>query len=227
MTMLKNVTAIGYAAGGETTVSGLHTFLLAMTLYPEAQLKAQKELDRVLGSQGRLPQFSDRNQLPYIDHIVWEVMRWNPVVPLGLPHATTEDDIYEGYWIPKGTTVIPNLWAICHDEDTYPEPFGFKPERFEGPNEAGINELPMATFGFGRRICPGRWLALDTLWITVASVLAVYNISKALDDAGNIIEPNPEDYTLGLSSRPKPFACSIKPRSASALALIQESQGEM
>lgn len=83
-----------------------------MTLYPEAQLKAQKELDRVLGSQGRLPQFSDRNQLPYIDHIVWEVMRWNPVVPLGLPHATTEDDIYEGYWIPKGTTVIPNLWCV-------------------------------------------------------------------------------------------------------------------
>lgn len=80
-----------------------------MTLYPEVQEKAQEEIDRVVGFD-RFPSFSDRVNLPYIDAMVKEVLRWNPVVPLGLPHTTIEEDTVEGFYIPKGAIVVPNIW---------------------------------------------------------------------------------------------------------------------
>lgn len=86
------------------------TFLLAMTLHPEAQRRAQRELDEVVGS-GRLPQYSDRDSLPYVSAIIKECLRWQPVGPLGVPHLATADDIYKDqYFIPKGSIVIGNSW---------------------------------------------------------------------------------------------------------------------
>jgi cytochrome P450 len=80
-----------------------------MTLYPEAQRKAQQELDRVVGTL-RLPTFEDRKNLPYIDAVVKETFRWHPLAPLCLPHMTDQDDILNGYLIPKGSILIPNIW---------------------------------------------------------------------------------------------------------------------
>ncbi|THH18673.1 hypothetical protein EW146_g2333 [Bondarzewia mesenterica] len=227
ITTIKNIAAISYAAGADTTVSTMMAFFLGMMLHPEYQRKAQEEIDRVVGP-GRLPDFSDRDQLPYVSNIIWECLRWNPVVPLGVPHATTQDDVYEGYWIPKGTTIIPNIWAMFHDETKYPDAFAFKPERFEDEKknmELGNNDLPHIVFGFGRRVCPGRWLALDSLWITIASVLSVYTISKPKDVDGAVIEPEIE-FTNGIVSRPKMFKCSVVPRSEAALALIKQTEDE-
>lgn len=89
----------------EQTVSALGTFFLCMALHPEVQYKAQEEIDRVVGSD-RLPVFEDRRALPYVEAIYREVMRWQPVLPLGVSHATTEDDMYNGYFIPKGELFI-------------------------------------------------------------------------------------------------------------------------
>jgi cytochrome P450 len=72
-----------------------------MAMHPEFQTKAQEEIDSVIGTH-RLPEFEDRPLLPYVEAVYREVMRWKPVLPLGLPHATTEDDVYDGYFIPKG-----------------------------------------------------------------------------------------------------------------------------
>lgn len=98
-----------YLAGADTTVSSLMTFFLAMTLYPDIQLKAQEELDRVIGSD-RLPLSSDKGTLPYIDALVKETHRWHPVVPMALPHLSTKEDTICGYRIPKGAMVLPNNW---------------------------------------------------------------------------------------------------------------------
>lgn len=88
------------------------TFFLAMTLYPQIQRSAQRELDEVVGS-GRLPEFSDRDSLPYITAIIKECSRWQPVAPLGLPHKNTAEHIYKDqYFIPKGSLVIGNIWYI-------------------------------------------------------------------------------------------------------------------
>lgn len=81
---------------------------LAMVVYPEVLRKAQKELDDVLGD--RLPDFSDRPALPYIEAIVREVLRWQPVVPTAVPHRLMEDDVYNGMFMPKGSIVLGNAW---------------------------------------------------------------------------------------------------------------------
>lgn len=97
-----------YLGGADTTVSSIMTFFLAMMIYPEVQKKAQEELDRVVGD--RLPMTADLKNLPYIEALVKEVHRWHPVGPLAIPHTVIEDDVYEGYRIPKGALIIPNNW---------------------------------------------------------------------------------------------------------------------
>jgi cytochrome P450 len=84
-------------------------FFLAMMLHPEVQAKARDEIDRVIGPT-RLPNFEDRKDLPYVEMVVWETFRWHPVGPLALPHMTTAEDVCEGYLIPAGALVIPNIW---------------------------------------------------------------------------------------------------------------------
>ena len=99
-----------------------------MALYPDVQKKAQAEIDAVVGLN-RLPDFHDRPSLPYINAVIKESSRWNLVVPLGrasviiivgifltssegIPHTSTVDDEYNGYYIPKGTIMIGNAWLL-------------------------------------------------------------------------------------------------------------------
>ena len=99
--------------GATQTPSSMTAFILAMTLWPRIQTRAQNELDALLGtSWTRLPTFADRAQLPYVNAIVLEVLRWNPAVPLGLAHRLTEDDVYRGWVIPRGTVVWANIRCI-------------------------------------------------------------------------------------------------------------------
>lgn len=80
-----------------------------MALHPEAQKKAQEELDMVVG-RDTLPSFSDLPNLPYLIALCNEVIRWHPVTPWAIPHRLMRDDVINGYFIPKGTTVIGNTW---------------------------------------------------------------------------------------------------------------------
>ncbi|KAF5309415.1 hypothetical protein D9619_012388 [Psilocybe cf. subviscida] len=125
----QNVTAVAYIGGGDTTVSAIRSFFLAMAMYPETQRKAQAELDAVIGSH-RLPEFSDRSSLPYVNALVKETMRWQLVAPLAITHMATGDDVYAGYFIPKGSIVIGNAWAILHDERVFTDPGEYRPERY-------------------------------------------------------------------------------------------------
>lgn len=87
----------------------LSTFFLAMTLYQGVQKRAQAEIDRVVGGN-RLPDFSDFDDLPYLEAMIKELLRWNAPAPLGTSHAVMEDDVYEGWFIPAGTTLLENIW---------------------------------------------------------------------------------------------------------------------
>lgn len=80
-----------------------------MSLHPEVQRKAREEIDRVIGSS-RLPTYDDRDQLPYIQAVVTEAWRWHPVAPMGAPHVASVDNVINGYSIPKGAIILPNLW---------------------------------------------------------------------------------------------------------------------
>ncbi|KAJ7928218.1 cytochrome P450 [Mycena leptocephala] len=162
------------------------SFILAMALHPQIQKTAQKALDASLG--GRLPDFSDYGHTPYIEALINEVLRWNPVAPVGIFHATSQDDAYRRYVIPKGSVVVPNIWAVLHDPEVYgAHPERFRPERFLTPEGTLSPNVPDtdAAFGFGRRICPGRVMARNTLWITIASILATFDITDPVDAAGS------------------------------------------
>jgi len=201
------------------------TFILAMVLHPEVQDKAQRELDKVVGN-ARLPNFEDRAELPFVRAIVLECLRWQPVVNLGLPHVVTEDDVYRGMIIPANTVVWANVWGILHDEENYPAPHEFNPDRFVEPASPGVNQYPSEAFGFGRRICPGRYLAENSIWLAIARILATFTICKAVDEKGMPIEPSVEYAPHNSISRPKPFQCRFVPRSEAAVSLIREAGGD-
>ncbi|OAX31420.1 cytochrome P450 [Rhizopogon vinicolor AM-OR11-026] len=209
-----------YAGGSDTTVSSIYSFFLAMTLFPDVQKKAQAEIDAVVGPD-RLPSFADRDSLPYIEALAKEVHRWHAVAPTGVAHRVMEDDIHDGYYIPKGTLIIANIWFMLNDPRTYPNPSEFNPERFLANDGKEPERDPHTiSFGFGRRICPGLHLADASVWISIAMSLAVFDISKI---AENGIEITPKfDPISGTISHPRPFKSSIKPRSAKAVAFIQQ-----
>ncbi|KAJ6580667.1 cytochrome P450 [Mycena capillaripes] len=212
-----------YGAGSDTTVSALGTFILAMLANPEAQRKAQAEIDSVVGT-GQLPDFADEDALPYVSAVVKEVLRWKIVTPIAIPHYLAVEDEYRGYRIPAGSVVVGNAWAILNDEEAYPEPQKFNPQRFllDGKLNPAIRDPDVAAFGFGRRVCPGKHMAAASLWITIASILSTFNINKLVDEDGNTVEPS-YAYCSGFISTPLPFECSITPRSSLAVEVVQST----
>ncbi|KAJ7238158.1 cytochrome P450 [Mycena rebaudengoi] len=112
--IIRCTTALMYATGVDTIFSSALTFILAMLHTPEVQKKAQDELDRVVGPD-RLPTFTDKKSLPYISAILKESLRWESVIPLGVPHRVMKDDTYQGYSIPAGTIIIANQWGMSTD----------------------------------------------------------------------------------------------------------------
>ncbi|KAH9889914.1 cytochrome P450 [Cubamyces lactineus] len=221
----KCVAAVAVEAGADTTFSTGEGLFVAMSLHPEVQEKARAELDAVVGSR-RLPDFGDRDVLVYVNAIVKESLRWHNVVPLGVGHRTVEDTELHGYFIPAGTGVIPNVWAVLHDPDIYPEPDRFYPERFirDGKLDPDVLDPASLVFGFGRRICPGRHFADAMLFIIAASVLHVFDIGPPRDNDGNPIKIRMEQ-SHGFLSYPEDCRCVVKPRSAAAEALIRSSAG--
>lgn len=116
-------------AGADTTAAVFETFILALAAFPEIQRRAQEEVDSVFGPE-EMPHMADGRNLPYLKACLLEILRWRPPLPTALPHANTADDMYQGYFIPKGTTLILNSWAISRDPDEFDDPDSFDPSRF-------------------------------------------------------------------------------------------------
>lgn len=176
--------------------------------FPNTIKAAHEELDRVIG-RDRMPTFDDYDNLPYFRAMVKEILRWRPVAPLGVPHYTTADDWYEGKFIPKGTMVLSNIWAMNHSKEVYgPDAEDFNPARYLDKNGEllpdlvpGTHEEGHVTYGFGRRVCVGRHVANTNLFIQFASLLWAVNIEAPVDPkTGQKILPNlydgPEDLTM-------------------------------
>jgi len=223
---IRDVVGSLYGGGVDTTPSALAGFVMAMTLYPEVQKKAQVELNQVVGTE-RLPALADRPNLPYINAIIKELLRWGPVAPMGVPHRLIKEDEYNGYRLPKETIILTNIWHMGRDVATYgPDVDSFRPERFLGPDPAprgfstsNTNEFGSPAFGFGRRVCPGQYFAFGSLFIMCSNILATMNIRPVLDADGKPLLPAVK-YDSGVITHPMPFKCNITPRSAKAIELI-------
>ncbi|KAF8837462.1 cytochrome P450 [Paxillus ammoniavirescens] len=207
---IKHASATAFGAGTDTTSATLLIFILAMVLHPQVQANAQQEIDSVVGSE-RLPNFADRSSLPYVEAVLRETLRWHPVAPLGISHAALDNDIYRGYFIPKGMTVVPNVWAMTRNENKYPNASDFVPERFIDA-AGGLNaDTVDFIWGFGRRICAGRHVADASLWAGIASILATFKLLPAQGPDGEDVMFEPQ-WINGLTSHPAPFPCRIVPR---------------
>ncbi|KIK53485.1 hypothetical protein GYMLUDRAFT_250310 [Collybiopsis luxurians FD-317 M1] len=193
--VIKAMGASLFAAATETVLAVLSTFVLAMILFPDVQKQAQQEIDLVVGNS-RLPTFEDRPSLPYLDALIRELFRWHGPAPLGIPHAVISDDIYNGYFIPKGATIVYNHWAMWRDQQVYQDPEVFNPKRFLDNDGQLTGHVP-PTYGFGRRICIGRSMGDATVWIAIVLILAVFDIKKARDKFGKEIEVH-EQFTDGV-----------------------------
>lgn len=158
-----------------------------MAIHPEIQENGQKEIDQLLGGE-RLPTLADQDDLPYISALIKEIYRWHTPLPISIPKALTEDDVYQGYHIPKGATVMENVWAIFHDPSVYPEPHIFNPERFlkDGKLDRSVRDPEDRVFGSSRRICPGKHFANRALFLRVATTLATFNIKPGADGKGEV-----------------------------------------
>ncbi|KIK68270.1 hypothetical protein GYMLUDRAFT_256026 [Collybiopsis luxurians FD-317 M1] len=222
-----------YAAGAETTSSQLAWFLQAIVLHPEIQKRAQKEIDHVVGSH-RLPTFDDFAKLTYIRALVKEILRWRPTNPIFLPHRLCQDDYYEGYFVPKDSLCITNLWAINLDKEIYGEDAEeFKPERFLNENGEITSSVPDSkdeghfSFGFGRRICVGRHVANNSLFIQIASLLWAFDISPEVDASGNPCLPDSLDcIDYGLVVRPVPFRCKFSARHPEVMDIVAQAKAD-
>jgi cytochrome P450 len=144
-----------------------------MMLHPEVQRKAREELDAVVG-RSRLPDFSDKENLPYVFAIYKELIRWHPILPGGIPHSTSAEDEYKGMRIPKDCIVMPNVWlviiaafnlhsnqwtrAMVRDKSVYgPDADLFRPDRFL---ESDLRDPSVIIYGFGRRWASMEYLAI-------------------------------------------------------------------
>jgi cytochrome P450 len=193
-----------------------------MVLFPDVQKRVQAELDAVVGRK-RLPTFEDRASLPYLEATIKESLRFHPPTPLGIAHRLVEDDVVQGeirhadtvptlavqllilerttgYRFPKGAIILPNIWAMNMNEKQYEHPERFSPERYLGPTPA----LESPVFGFGRRACLGVHYSTAAIFITVSSILSVFDL-RAQDKDGKEVQIDPA-FTGGTSPLRCPFA---------------------
>ncbi|KAJ7894312.1 cytochrome P450 [Mycena olivaceomarginata] len=221
---VKEVAGAMYVSGVDTTVSTISYFVLAMLSNPDAQRKAQEEIDSVVGD-GRFRISRTSHFCSMSPRLLKKCFVGFPQAQsVPVPHFIEAEDEYHGYRIPAKSIVMANVWAIFHDETTYPDSHSFKPERWllDGKPNLALGSPLDAAFGFGRRVCPGKQFAYSSVWITIASILATFDITKAADENGDIIEPTYE-YLSAMVTQPLPFKCSITPRSAETERLISQT----
>ncbi|EIM81953.1 cytochrome P450 [Stereum hirsutum FP-91666 SS1] len=213
-------TAMPFAAGTSTTFGSMELFLMSAILHPQCVKKAQAELDAVVG-RSRMPTFDDESSLLYVQAMIKESLRWRVVAPIGLAHATTEDDVYMGYKIPKGSTVWGNINTISHDPELFADPETFEPERFLNAKDPRLVDFNLP-FGFGRRICPGQAVAMQSLFIVISRMLWAFDFNPALDESGKSVYPDPDTSTSNVTRRPVAFKCALKPRTGEVAEMVRE-----
>ncbi|KAF9553213.1 cytochrome P450 [Agrocybe pediades] len=219
---VRGTAALTYSGGIDTTMSFMMTAFTMALANPIIQARIQAELDLVVGKDS-LPDFSHRDQMPYTRCFMSEALRWGAATPVGVPHRLSEDDFYNGYFLPKDSMVMANQWAMLHDERVYYEPEKFNPDRFM-PREGHTPEPDPRTiaFGFGRRSCPGNNLAENTVWLSIVSLLYAFKISPETDEKGVEI-PVVVEYDEGSVRHPRPLKCVIRPRRQNSAALIRQA----
>ncbi|CAJ1939635.1 unnamed protein product [Sphenostylis stenocarpa] len=184
--------------GTDTTSTALQWIMANLVKYPHVQERLVDEIREVLGERDqREVKEEDLQKLPYLKAVILEGLRRHPPGHFVLPHAVTEDVIFNDYLIPKNATVNFMVAEMGWDPKVWEDPMTFKPERFisdEGFDITGSKEIKMMPFGAGRRICPGYNLALLHLEYFVANL--VWNFEWKLPDGGKVDLSEKQEFTV-------------------------------
>ncbi|XP_077408809.1 cytochrome P450 2K4-like isoform X3 [Vanacampus margaritifer] len=158
-----------FGAGTETTSTTLRWALLIMAKYPDIQEKVKEELKQVIGH--RQVQVEDRKNLPFTDAVIHETQRLADIIPMAIPHQTSQDVTFRGFFIKKGTTVYPLLTSVLHDESEWEKPLAFHPQHFLDEDGKFVKPDAFMPFSAGRRVCLGESLARMELFIFFVTLL--------------------------------------------------------
>ncbi|XP_009900745.2 cytochrome P450 2D14 [Dryobates pubescens] len=203
---LRLVTSDLFIAGTETTSTTLRWAVLYMLLHPEIQSKVQDEIDKVIGRE-RPPTMADQENMPYTNAVIHEVQRYGDVAPVGVPHMTYRDTELQGFFIPKGTTIITNLSSVLKDETVWEKPNEFYPEHFLDANGQFVKREAFLPFSAGRRVCLGEQLARMELFLFFISLLQKFTFMIPKD------QPRPrEDAHFAFTNSPHPYIVQAVPR---------------
>nr|XP_054768569.1 cytochrome P450 2U1-like [Lytechinus pictus] len=203
---LSRITLDFFAGGTETTSVFASWAMLYLASYTDIQTKVQRELDEVVG-RGRQPTIDDRPNLPYCDATVLEIMRIRPVLPISLPHMTSADVPLGAYTIPKGTIIVPNIWAVHHDPKEWRDPSEFNPDRFlSADGQKVVKHDAWMPFSVGRRDCLGLQLAKMETFLLFTNLFQQFEFRFPPDQPTHSMRGR-----FGLSMTPEPFkVCAIE-----------------
>lgn len=194
-----------FIAGTDTTTNSLLWCLLYMSLHPNIQEKIHEEIARVIGAD-RAPSLTDKAQMPYTEATIMEVQRLSTVVPLSIPHMTSEKTVLQGFTIPKGTIILPNLWSVHRDPAIWEKPNDFYPDRFLDDQGQLIKKETFIPFGIGKRVCMGEQLAKMELFLMFVSLMQSFTFVLPKDSKPILTGK------YGLTLAPHPFNIIISKR---------------
>ncbi|KAJ6636179.1 Cytochrome P450 2L1 [Pseudolycoriella hygida] len=195
-----------FAAGSDTTTATLCWGFLYLLKYPKVYAKWKAEIDNVVG-RGNLPTLIDRPKMPYTEAVLHELLRITSVTSGGLLHCTTESVRFEGYDLPKGTIILPNLYGCQHDEATWKDPDIFRPERWLNDDESEfIKDERSIPFSVGKRICPAEHLSFLSLFTFFTNLIQTFDF-EATDAGLPTLDPKP-----GLVLHPQSYEIVLRLR---------------
>uniref|UniRef100_A0A667WLN9 Cytochrome P450, family 2, subfamily N, polypeptide 13 n=1 Tax=Myripristis murdjan TaxID=586833 RepID=A0A667WLN9_9TELE len=192
-----------FVAGTETTSTTLLWALTFLIKNPDVQEKVQAEIDRVIG-QTRQPTMADRPNMPYTDAVIHEIQRMGNIVPLNGLRMAAKDTTLGGYFIPKGTALMPMLTSVLFDKNEWETPDTFNPRHFLDAEGKFVRREAFLPFSAGKRVCLGEGLARMELFLFFVSLFQKFTFST-LDG----VELDTEGV-IGTTHVPKPFKVYAK-----------------
>ncbi|XP_073481212.1 cytochrome P450 2K4-like [Aquarana catesbeiana] len=203
----ENLTALVsnlFGAGMETTSTTLRWGFLLMMKYPNIQKKVQEEIEKVIDTTQ--PRLEHRKQMPYTDAVIHEILRYGDIAPASLPHAASKDVTFRGYFIPKGTTVIPVLSSVLREKSYFEKPYEFYPEHFLDSKGNFKKVDALIPFSIGKRSCAGETLAKMELFLFFTTLLQHFTFQAP---SGAVLDLTP---ALGATNGPLPYEICAIPR---------------